>query len=378
MLTQKTLSEIESKLGYTFNDKHLLIQAFTRKSFSAEHPEWEDNEKLEFIGDKVLDFVVVKKLASTYGYQTTTKTNQFPFILDTNPISSVDSICEPKTKRNYEFAYDEGEMTELKKKLVQSDFLAFYIRHNSFEKYLLMSKGDVQNNVQNEPHVQEDLLEAIIGAIAIDSNWNLHVIDCVTTNFLNLDYHMQHFPEDMDYVSYIHNWHQKEYGREPDYDFWNINDGLFQCTLIFDGYTDGMFHGAGRSKKDAIKLAAKRAYTFLQEKKLLSKKIFDIIGNFTFDDAINKLQMLEDKKIINGLQYIFREESPTDESNGNPIWFCECIINGVNNSVEYGDAKKIKAKKACAFTMLQILTGKDEIMVRLKSDEGIGEPKWIT
>ena len=89
----------------------------------------------------------------------------------------------------------------------------------------------------------------------------------------------------------------------------------------------------------------------------------EIVGEFDFDSAVNKLQMLQDKKIISGLAFNFREENPTEESNGNPIWYCECVVDGMKDCVEYGDSKKIQAKKAAAYTVLRILTeGRDKMM----------------
>ena len=107
-----------------------------------------------------------------------------------------------------------------------------------------------------------------------------------------------------------------------------------------------------------MRVTAKRAYEYLQEKMQKAQNVFEIIDNFNFETAINKLQMLQDKKIISGLDYIFRSERPTEESNGNPIWFCQCKVNESLEFVEYGHETKKMAKKAAAFKMLQILTGK--------------------
>ena len=127
------------------------------------------------------------------------------------------------------------------------------------------------------------------------------------------------------------------------------------------------FDGFGYSKKEATKLASKRAYAFLQEHQKKSNKILEVVGEFDWNSAINKLQELQDKKIISGLDFIYREAPPTEESNGNPIWFCECRVDGMEDFVEYGDQKKIKAKKMAAYTVLQILTeGYDVIMNHLK------------
>ena len=60
-------SLIEAQIGYEFNNRMLLQQAFTRKSYTNETHDGDNNEVLEFIGDKVLDLVIVKALSEYYG-----------------------------------------------------------------------------------------------------------------------------------------------------------------------------------------------------------------------------------------------------------------------------------------------------------------------
>ena len=60
-------TEIEQQIGYEFENRLLLQQAFTRKSYTEETHDGDNNEVLEFIGDKVLDLVIVKALAEYYG-----------------------------------------------------------------------------------------------------------------------------------------------------------------------------------------------------------------------------------------------------------------------------------------------------------------------
>ena len=60
-------SLIEAQIGYEFNNRMLLQQAFTRKSYTNETHDGDNNEVLEFIGDKVLDLVIVKALSEYFG-----------------------------------------------------------------------------------------------------------------------------------------------------------------------------------------------------------------------------------------------------------------------------------------------------------------------
>ena len=60
-------TEIEQQIGYEFENRLLLQQAFTRKSYTEETHDGDNNEVLEFIGDKVLDLIIVKVLTEYYG-----------------------------------------------------------------------------------------------------------------------------------------------------------------------------------------------------------------------------------------------------------------------------------------------------------------------
>ena len=363
-MTQKTLDVIQEKIGYKFNKQYLLTQAFTRSSYAQENQNREDNEKLEFIGDKVLDFIVVKKLTNHYGFHSEALVQSHESVKNGEKVGKSNIVME----NTFKFVFSEGEMTEIKKQLVQTSFLSKAIERLELEQYLLMSKGDIKNNVQNEPHVKEDLLEAIIGAVAVDSNWNIGSIEAVIDKLLNVDYYIQNGVEDgVDYISYIQNWHQKEYGKEPEYEFYNENNSVFTCELNFPGFSGAYFEGFGYSKKEAIRLAAKRAYEYLQSKQKITSSIMDVIGSFDLENAINKLQMLQDKKIISGLSFIFTEDKDTKDENGNPTWLCQCKVDGVEDFVEYGNTKKALAKKAAAYDMLRLIVGKYDIHLLLNA-----------
>ena len=66
-MKQNDLMFIQSQIGYEFNNLNLLQQAFTRRSYSEENG-GENNEVLEFIGDKVLDLIVTKYLTTQYKF----------------------------------------------------------------------------------------------------------------------------------------------------------------------------------------------------------------------------------------------------------------------------------------------------------------------
>ena len=161
---------IQSQIGYTFNNLDLLQQAFTRRSYSEENG-GENNEVLEFIGDKVLDLFVVKLLISQnsnavglYKKHDTKLKNTWAYMTEQKTFPGENVLVSD---------YSEAELTETKKLLVQKKTLANRIDELGIGYCLLMGSGDTQQNIGQENSVKEDLFEAILGAIAIDCNWDM-------------------------------------------------------------------------------------------------------------------------------------------------------------------------------------------------------------
>ena len=186
-MDEKEIKFIQDQIGYTFKNQELLVQAFTRRSYSMEKG-GQDNEVLEFIGDKALDFVVVKQLSEEFGHYSKKYQNWEKW---------------GKTEETGTFIsdLDEGELTEIKKQLVQKNTLADAIDNLGIAYYLIMGKGDVEKNIQDSLSVKEDLFEAILGAIALDSNWDIEALQDSMNVMLNPGELM--FDEDVNYVAEI-------------------------------------------------------------------------------------------------------------------------------------------------------------------------------
>ena len=186
------LEDVQRQISYWFDEPELLFQAFTRRSYSQENG-GANNEVLEFVGDRVLDFYVTKILMDKFGYQN----DDGEFLT-----------------RKYK---SEGSLTNIKKKLVCKEMLAHRIDKLGFKDYLYMGKGDVNLNQQDEASVKEDLFEAILGAIAIDSNWNPEDLENSVNFMLNMDHYLSNgFSDEDDYVTLIQQWNQKENGEVPE------------------------------------------------------------------------------------------------------------------------------------------------------------------
>ena len=324
-MDNQDLSKIEKLIGYEFDNIILLQQAFIRRSYSQEHG-GQNNEVLEFIGDKALDFAVVRKLTDVYG--------------------SFD--------KNDEFAsrYQEGKLTKIKEKLVERSMLAHRIDALGLADYLIMGKGDIVKNVQNEESVKEDLFEAIIGAVALDCEWDIETIQDAVEAMLDIEYYLENgFNDENNYVDLVQQWTQKTYHKVPLYEFEEYDEG-FECFLHLPDIAEE-FSGEGYSKSLARLNAAATAYEYLEENDLLTT-MRDEIGEPCEERAVSQLHELAQKGYIEFPEYFFEEDHDED---GNPLWTCECCIERYENSFVNTCSSKKEAKRASAYEMLLEILG---------------------
>lgn len=130
---RENLKGLERNLKVHFKNQDLLKKALVHRSYLNEHPEFSDehNERLEFLGDSILEFLV-----SEYLYKN--------------------------------FKKPEGEMTNLRAALVNSEALAKIARTLEIEDYLFLSRGEAKDTGRARMSILANALEAIIGAIYLD------------------------------------------------------------------------------------------------------------------------------------------------------------------------------------------------------------------
>lgn len=133
----KDLTSLEKKLDYTFKDKQLLTQALTHKTYAFEaSTPIEYNERLEFLGDSILNFITAEKLY---------KTNTF---------------------------FSEGELTRRRALLVNNNILAKKAKKLKLGSYMHVGKGEQKQKGNQNPSNLANCLESVFGAIYLDSNLN--------------------------------------------------------------------------------------------------------------------------------------------------------------------------------------------------------------
>lgn len=330
------IEEVEYLLEYSFKNENLLLQAFTRRSYSQENG-GENNEVLEFIGDRVLDYCVTKILMDRYGY-----------------------IEEEEYGQEFHVNLydDEGSLTEIKKKLVNKKMLAHRIDILGLKDFLYMGKGDIQQHMEDEPSVKEDLFEAILGAIAIDSSWNQEVLENTVYKMLNIVHYLDNgFTDDEDYVALIQQWSQKEQDGIPIYEFEKLSDGTYEARVaLFTPRGTITYKSRGCSKTTARMHVAEVAYDDLEAHNELHTIMDELPEDLDLDNAINVLQELAQKGYISMPEYYYDDEPKYDE-DGNPEWVCNCEVESEGYYYPGQASSKKMAKKKAAYCAICAICG---------------------
>jgi|SRR3989338_511870 len=131
------LPQLQAQLGHTFQNEKLLLEAMVHRSYINEHPSFPTghNERLEFLGDAVLELVVTEFLFRS-------------------------------------FDVDEGKLTNLRAALVNAKILAEISNEIGFESYLFLSKGEQKDaGSKARMYILANAIEAIIGAIYLDAGF---------------------------------------------------------------------------------------------------------------------------------------------------------------------------------------------------------------
>ena len=212
-------------LGYEFNDSGLLEQALTHRSVKSKN-----NERLEYLGDAILGFIIADGLYSKFPDAT------------------------------------EGELTRLRAYLVKGEKLAEIARSVNLSEYLKLGPGELKSGGWRRDSILANTLEAIFGAIYLDSG----IEQCRT---IILDLYRDHLenisPADIkkDYKTRLQEYLQSHKYNTPIYKV--LHEGgsphkpVFKVSCEIDVLDDAIY-AEGQSKRKAEQAAAKQAFKILR------------------------------------------------------------------------------------------------------------------
>lgn len=223
----KDISKLESKLGVKFKNQDLLKQALTHRSYLNENPDFrlEHNERLEFLGDAVLEIVVTEYLY-----------NAFP-----NP---------------------EGELTNWRAALVKAETLSQIADELGINNFLLLSKGEAKDIGRARQYILANTLEAIIGSMYLDQGYKI-VDEFIKKNIISHLDSILEKGEHRDAKSVFQEEAQERVGITPTYEVikeWGPDHAKhFLVGVYLNG--DLIAEGEGLSKQEAQLEAAKKGLT---------------------------------------------------------------------------------------------------------------------
>jgi ribonuclease-3 len=227
MLTSKpNIEAVQKKLQYIFKKEELLIEALTHKSYYHENKEkaFLYNERLEFLGDSVISLIIVEYL----------------FLLQQK--------------------YAESVLAKIKSFLVSESVLADIASSISLGKYLLLGKGEETTGGRDKQSILSDALEAIIGAVYLDSGYEK------TRKVLLLLFKekLENVIKSGDFYDYKTELQEKSqflYGILPEYRVikqqGEEHKRIFTVAVFINGEKLGV--ASGKRKKEAETLAAQKA-----------------------------------------------------------------------------------------------------------------------
>ena len=223
------LQKLEKEIGYVFNDKELLKKALTHTSYAYEQ-HIESNEKLEYLGDSILEFISSKYLYHSYPNLT------------------------------------EGEMTKVRAAVVCENSLYEIAKKHNFSDFLYLGKSERMNHGKLSKAILADSVEAVIAAMYLDSDIQ-QVENFIIENLKEPIEIASHHVGTKDYKTVLQEKLQihgtvdikyyitKEEG--PDH------DKTFESKVECNGKVMGT--GIGKSKKQSEMMAAKNALETIKE-----------------------------------------------------------------------------------------------------------------
>jgi ribonuclease-3 len=214
------IKTLENRLGYEFKNKQLIIEALTHKSFKKPY----NNERLEFLGDAVLDLIVGEYLFKKF------------------PTS------------------DEGTLSKIRASLVNEDGFAKLAREIDLGRFLFLSSAEENNRGRNKTSLLSNAFEALIGAVYLEAG--LEVARDIAISLIEKKYPKIDLDSlCKDYKTALQEYTQAVYGVTPNYKLISAvgpdHDKVFEVSVALGD--EVVATAKGKSKKSAQKEAAKIA-----------------------------------------------------------------------------------------------------------------------
>lgn len=232
MLKNKNSEELMEKINYRFKNEGYLKEALTHRLFSNENDKTKkfDNEKLEFLGDAVLNLITTE-----YIY-------------------------------NLEKDKNEGELAKLKSQIISEPVFSAIANDLKLGDYLYLSNGEILSGGRERKSILGDAFEALMGAIFKDSDYYT-TKDIALKFLLEKINNLEEIEGTGDYKTILQEVFQSKYRKMPEYELLSTkgpdHNKEFKIAVKLDNKIYGV--GIGKSKKEAEKNAAREALEKIEE-----------------------------------------------------------------------------------------------------------------
>lgn len=230
-INSQKLFELQNKIGLTFKNQNLLINAFIHRSYLNEHKNYKgtSNERLEFLGDSVLSIIVSR------------------FLFEKLPTSS------------------EGKLTQLRAALVRTETLAKLAQSLALNEYLCLSKGEEESGGRNNNSILANTFEALIGTIYLDQGQEK--VKGFLENVMLANWKTLAKSAVSDNKSKLQEVLQRKYHESPSYRLissWGPDHARKFQIGVYKGNTL-LGKGIGKNKQEAAQKAAANALSGLKQ-----------------------------------------------------------------------------------------------------------------
>jgi len=220
------IKKLEDRLDYSFKNKKLIIEALTHKSYKQPY----NNERLEFLGDAVLDLIVGQYLFE-----------KFPH-------------------------HDEGKLSKMRASLVNEEGFTRLAQHIGLGEHLFLSNAEENNGGRSKPSLLSNAFEAIIGALYLEAGLDrARDVSIKLLEEVHLDISLDTLFKD--YKTTLQEMTQAQFGTTPEYKLVGSHGPDHKKEFEIAVYIDDKEYAraSGKSKKIAQQEAASVAIAILQE-----------------------------------------------------------------------------------------------------------------
>lgn len=296
------LDDVQEKIGYRFKNLALLKQAFISMSVTeASYGRVQNYQVLEFIGDAVLSLAVVKNL--------------------------VKDTCSIDSEGQLVCSSSEGKLSVQKQDLVKNETLSHCSQILGFDACLERYHGHLARDRNNK---RGDLVESVLGAVAVDCDWNMDVISCAAKKILCCKNILVNYEESLRRHCF------KKKLSAPVFSFASLESGDVECSVAIED-SSRVFRGRGANNIEARNASCAAACRFLEKK--------------SATDSLSKLNNLVQSKKLPHVQFCFTLRDDGKEKE----WKCEARLEGTQICALGVENTKLQAKRNAAQSLLDML-----------------------